>query len=216
MSGGARQSGAWRRDFRQRGRRSAIDDHYQPALPADGEHQSGRFGASRSLVRVGPKLSLCEAQDATLSRPAREGAMEPPETRYAKSGDLSIAYQVTGDGPLDLVFVPGFISNLDLIWEEPGWARFFARLTAFSRLILFDKRGTGLSDRMAGIAGLEERMDDVRAVMDAARSKRAAVFGFSEGGAMSMLFAATYPERTRALMLYGTRTHAPPGSATQF
>ena len=127
--------------------------------------------------------------------------MEPPETRYAKSGDLSIAYQVTGTGPLDLVFVPAFVSNLDLIWDEPGWARFFSRLTAFSRLILFDKRGTGLSDRVAGIAHLEERMDDVRAVMDAAGSQCAALFGFSEGGAMSMLFAATYPERTRALML---------------
>jgi class 3 adenylate cyclase len=136
--------------------------------------------------------------------------MTPPETRYAKSGDVSIAYQVIGRGKLDLVFAPGFISNLDLAWEEPAMAHFFSRLAGFSRLILFDKRGTGLSDRVAGIANLEERMDDIRAVMDAAQSERAALFGFSEGGAMSMLFAATYPQRVRALIVYGTRSgHLP-------
>ena len=118
-----------------------------------------------------------------------------PETHYANSGDVRIAYQVTGDGPFDLVFVPGFISNLDLVWEEPNRARFLSRLASFSRLILFDKRGTGLSDRFGEVASLEERMDDVRAVMDAVGSERAALFGISEGGAMSMLFAATYPER---------------------
>jgi class 3 adenylate cyclase len=132
-----------------------------------------------------------------------------PETHYANSGDVRIAYQVTGDGPFDLVFVPGFISNLDLVWEEPNRARFFSRLASFSRLILFDKRGTGLSDRFGEVASLEERMDDVRAVMDAVGSERAALFGISEGGAMSMLFAATYPERTRALVLYGTYGHFP-------
>jgi class 3 adenylate cyclase len=133
--------------------------------------------------------------------------MTPPETRYAKSGDVSIAYQVIGSGDFDLVFVPGFVSNLDLLWENPNWAHLFSRLAAFSRLILFDKRGTGLSDRIAGAPDLEVRMDDVRAVMDAVGSERAAVFGISEGGAMSMLFAATYPERTRALVLYGTYAH---------
>jgi class 3 adenylate cyclase len=127
-----------------------------------------------------------------------------PETRYARSADIHIAYQVAGEGEVDLVHVPGFVSNLDLNWEEPERAYFFSRLATFSRLILFDKRGTGLSDRTAGIASLEVRMDDVRVVMDAAGSRRAAVFGVSEGGPMSMLFAATYPERTRALMLYGT------------
>lgn len=130
--------------------------------------------------------------------------MTPPETRYARSGDLRIAYQVTGSSLLDLVFVPGFVSNLDLFWEMPEWAYFFSRLAAFSRLILFDKRGTGLSDRVAGIATLEERMDDVRAVMDAAPSERAALFGASEGGPMSLLFAATYPQRVQALVLYGS------------
>jgi pimeloyl-ACP methyl ester carboxylesterase/class 3 adenylate cyclase len=128
----------------------------------------------------------------------------PPETRYARSGEINIAYQVVGDGPLDLVFVPGFISHLDLQWADPRIARFLDKLASFSRLILFDKRGTGLSDPVAAPAPLEDRMDDVRAVMDAAGSERAALFGLSEGGPMSILFAATYPERTRALVLCGT------------
>jgi class 3 adenylate cyclase/dienelactone hydrolase len=130
--------------------------------------------------------------------------MTPPETRYARSGNVRIAYQVLGDGPFDLVYVPGYVSNMDLYWEGPAWSDFFSRLASFSRLILFDKRGTGLSDRMAGIATLEERMDDVRAVMDAARSEKAALYGVSEGGPMALLFAATYPDRTRALVLYGS------------
>jgi len=130
-----------------------------------------------------------------------------PKTQYAKSGDVRIAYQVVGEGPFDLVFVPGFISNLDVAWEEPYRARVWTRLAAFARLIMFDKRGTGLSDRAVGVPTLEERMDDVRAVMDAVGSQQAALFGISEGGAMSVLFAATYPERTRALVLYGTYGH---------
>jgi class 3 adenylate cyclase len=128
----------------------------------------------------------------------------PPETRYAKSGDVSIAYQVVGDGPIDLVLVPGFVSHLDVDWDHPWHARFLRRLASFSRLIRFDKRGTGLSDRPGGLPDLETRMDDVRAVMDAANSERAALFGYSEGGPMSVLFAATYPEMSTALALYGT------------
>src|SRR5918993_4275339 len=131
------------------------------------------------------------------------------DTHYARSGDVRIAYQVVGGGPLDLVFVPGFISNLDHYWDEPTMAYFLNRLGSFSRLILFDKRGTGLSDRLGNLPSLEERMDDVRAVMDAVDSKRAALFGISEGGAMSLLFAATYPERTQALILYGAYGHFP-------
>src|ERR671938_1152892 len=127
-----------------------------------------------------------------------------PETRYAKSGGVSIAYQVVGDGPIDLVLVPGFVSHLDADWDDPRHARFLRRLASFSRLIRFDKRGTGLSDRPGGLPDLETRMDDVRAVMDAVRSERAALFGYSEGGPMSCLFAATYPDRTSALVLYGT------------
>jgi class 3 adenylate cyclase len=124
--------------------------------------------------------------------------------RYARSGDVSIAYQVVGEGPRDLVLVPGFVSHLEHDWEHPGYGRFLARLASFSRLIRFDKRGTGLSDRPGGLPDLETRMDDVRAVMDAVGSERAALFGFSEGGPMSILFAATYPRRTAALVVYGT------------
>jgi len=131
-----------------------------------------------------------------------------PETRYVKSGDVHIAYQVTGDGPVDLVWVPGSVSHLELDWEEPLRVRFLQRLAAFARLIRFDKRGTGLSDRVAGAPTLEERMDDVRAVMDAVGSERAALFGVSEGGAMSLLFAATYPERTSALVLHGAKARS--------
>src|SRR5882672_6009535 len=127
-----------------------------------------------------------------------------PETRYAKSGDVNIAYQVVGDGPFDLVVVPGWISNVDFAWEDPLYADWVGRLAAFSRVILFDKRGTGLSDRDVGDSTLEERMDDLRAVLAAAGSERAAVMGFSEGGALSILFAATYPQRVRALVLYAT------------
>ncbi len=133
--------------------------------------------------------------------------MRPHETRYAKTADgVHIAYQVVGDGPVDMVFVMGWLSNIEVMWEEPDFARFLDRLSSFSRLILFDKRGVGLSDRVPEdrLPNLETRMDDVRAVMDAAGSERAVVFGVSEGGPMSMLFTATYPERTVALVLYGT------------
>ena len=121
--------------------------------------------------------------------------MAVPETRYATS-DVRIAYQVIGQGPLDLVFVPGFMSNLDVQWEDPGFTHLLNRLSSFTRLILFDKRGTGLSDRVDNhnLPTLETRMDDVRAVMDAAGSGRAALLGASEGGPMSILFAANYPQ----------------------
>ena len=125
-------------------------------------------------------------------------------TRYAKAGKLNIAYQVVGDGPIDLVVVPGWISNIEIFWEDPHVARFFEKLAMFTRLILFDKRGTGLSDRSIEAATLEERMDDMRAVLDAVGSVRAALLGYSEGGAMCLLFAATYPERTAALITIGS------------
>jgi pimeloyl-ACP methyl ester carboxylesterase len=136
-----------------------------------------------------------------------------PRTRYARSGELSIAYQVVGSGDLDLVLAPGFVSNLEWGWQEPTLRRYMERLASFSRLILFDKRGTGLSDPVAGPATLEERVDDLRAVMDDVGSDRAAVLGVSEGGSMAMLFAAQHPERTRALVLYATtpRFTAAPG-----
>ncbi len=130
-----------------------------------------------------------------------------PRTRYARStGDANIAYQVVGDGPIDLVFVMGWVSHLECFWQEPSFARFLSRLAGFSRLILLDKRGTGLSDRVAvdDLPTLEQRMTDVQAVMDAVGSERAALLGVSEGGPMCSLFAATYPERTTALAMIGT------------
>jgi DNA-binding SARP family transcriptional activator/pimeloyl-ACP methyl ester carboxylesterase len=154
-------------------------------------------------------------QDVTLTRerplapaaapvPTRTLAVRRPEVRYARSGDVNIAYEVVGEGPRDLVLVSGFVSHLQLDWEEPRLAYFLERLASFSRLIRFDKRGTGLSDRPGGLPDLQTRIDDVRAVMDAAGSERAALFGSSEGGPMSVLFAATHPSRTTALVLYGT------------
>jgi class 3 adenylate cyclase len=124
--------------------------------------------------------------------------------RYARSGGVNIAYQVTGEGSFDLVLVSGFVSHLDEDWKHPSSARLLERLGSFARLIRFDKRGTGLSDRAVGLPDFEARMDDVRAVMDAAGSERAALFGYSEGGPLAILFAAMYPQRVRALALYGT------------
>src|SRR5947207_12829559 len=130
--------------------------------------------------------------------------MAVPVTRYAKSGDVHIAYQVFGSGATDLVFVPGFISHIENYWEHPDLARWLLRLAAFTRVIMFDKRGTGLSDPVSEMPSLDLRMDDVRAVMDAAGSERAAQLGISEGGPLATLFAATYPERCRGLVLYGS------------
>jgi pimeloyl-ACP methyl ester carboxylesterase len=129
--------------------------------------------------------------------------MSTPPTQYATSGDASIAYQVVGDGPIDLVLVLGFATHIELQWESAPFAHFFERISSFSRLIIFDKRGTGLSDPVTEAPTLEERIDDVRAVMDAAGSERAALFGISEGGPMSVLFAATHPDRVIALVLHG-------------
>jgi pimeloyl-ACP methyl ester carboxylesterase len=135
-----------------------------------------------------------------------------PRTQYAKSGDVSIAYQVLGQGPPDLVVIPGWVSNIEIFWEEPAVVRFLTRLATFSRVILFDKRGTGLSDRVAEMPNLETRMDDIRAVLDTVGSERAALLGYSEGGVLCALFAATYPMRTSALIMhasYARLTSAP-------
>jgi len=127
-----------------------------------------------------------------------------PATAYARSGDVNIAYQTIGDGPPDLVLVPGFVSHVEAAWEWPYLARFLRRLASFSRLIVFDKRGTGLSDPMKRSPTLEERVDDIRAVMDATGTTRAPLFGVSEGGALSLAFAASHPERVASLILYGS------------
>ena len=135
--------------------------------------------------------------------------MSVPVTRYAKSGNVHIAYQAFGSGPIDLVFVPGFISHIENYWEHPDLARWLLRLASFTRVIMFDKRGTGLSDPVPEVPSLELRMDDVRAVMDAAGSESAALLGVSEGGALATLFAATYPTRCQRLVLYGAFARFP-------
>jgi pimeloyl-ACP methyl ester carboxylesterase len=131
-----------------------------------------------------------------------------PDTRYAKSGNVHVAYQVFGEGPINLVIVPGFVSNIELFWDQAELARFLLRMASYARVAIFDKRGTGASDRVAGIPHLDERIDDLRSVMDTAGMEQAAVCGISEGGALSMLFAATYPDRCRALVLYGAWARA--------
>jgi DNA-binding SARP family transcriptional activator/pimeloyl-ACP methyl ester carboxylesterase len=184
--------------------------------------QADALGAYRELrstltgqigIEPGPELRELHGrilrQDAALdNRPAASpgtlsGAADAsrPQTRYALSGDVHIAYQVLGEGPPDIVFVPGAMSHLDLLWEDAETADFFRRLAGLGRLILFDKRDTGLSDRAPADSPLEQRIDDVRAVMQAAESDHAVVFGYSEGGAMSIVFAATYPDRVTALIL---------------
>ena len=139
------------------------------------------------------------------TRHATIAVMDVPDVRYARSGDVEIAYQAVGEGPLTLVFVQGWVSNIEWAWQEPSLARFLRRLASFSRLIMFDKRGTGLSDRVAvdDLPTMEQRMDDVRAVMDAAGVERAALVSVSEGGPMCILFATTYPQRTDALVMLG-------------
>src|SRR5881409_4426742 len=127
-----------------------------------------------------------------------------PETKYAKSGRVHIAYQIFGEGPLPLVVGPGWASHIEYAWEEPSYARLLHRLGSFARVAWFDKRGTGLSDRVAEMPNLETRMDDVRAVLDTVGSERAALFGYSEGGVLCALFAATYPNRASALIMHGS------------
>ena len=134
--------------------------------------------------------------------------MEAPETRYTLSGEVNIAYQVVGEGPLDLVFIPSLTHHVELVWENPPQAWFYSRIASVSRLLLFDKRGTGMSDRFVGAPTLEVRMDDIRAVMDAADSERAVLVGLGEGGPLCALFAATYPERTTALVLINSGPRA--------
>jgi pimeloyl-ACP methyl ester carboxylesterase len=126
-----------------------------------------------------------------------------PKTKYTKCGEINLAYQVIGEGPIDIIYIPGWVSNIDIIWEDPKIAVFLNRLTKFSRLILFDKRGTGLSDRVQQLSTLEERMDDILSVMDAANSQKAFLFGHSEGGTVSCLFSATYPHRVSGLITFG-------------
>jgi pimeloyl-ACP methyl ester carboxylesterase len=132
-----------------------------------------------------------------------------PETRYADSGGLDIAYQVVGEGSLEILFVPGFASNLEVMWDVPVFGRILERLSSLGRLVTLDKRGVGLSDRSLGTGSAEERMDDLRAVVDAAGLERPAIVGISEGGPLALLYATTYPERAKALVLWGTFSRLP-------
>ena len=174
-------------------RRALDDDARKPRIIETAHRRGYRFIAE--VVGTSPKPA-----------PPAGPSTSPPRlpVQYARSGDLNIAYQVLGSGPIDLVFVMGWVSHLECFWTEPSFARFLRRLAGFSRLILFDKRGTGLSDRTCGLPSLEERMEDVRAVLSAVGSRRAALLGVSEGGPMCSLFAATYPEKTEALVMIGT------------
>lgn len=178
--------------------RRALDDDPQAPTYIQTAHRRGyRFIAPVTLADAA-------APAVAVAAGAPVPAVTAPPTHYAQSGDVSIAYQVLGDGPIDLVFVMGWVSHLDYFWREPSFARFLTRLASFSRLILFDKRGTGLSDRVSDLPTLEQRMDDVRAVLEAVGSKRAALLGVSEGGPLCSLFATTYPDRTLALVMIGT------------
>lgn len=176
-------------------RRALADDAARPTYVETVHRRGYRFIAPVTFSVAAPTSLVTGAPAASPTT---------PETHYARSGDVNIAYQVVGNGPVDVVFVMGWVSHLDYFWTEPSFARFLGRLASFSRLLLFDKRGTGLSDPVAELPTLEQRMDDVRAVLEAAGSTQAVLFGVSEGGPMCALYAATYPERTRALVMFGT------------
>jgi pimeloyl-ACP methyl ester carboxylesterase/DNA-binding winged helix-turn-helix (wHTH) protein/class 3 adenylate cyclase len=192
-------------------RRALGDDAKSPRIIETAHRRGYRFIAP---VTDSPPVTASPAGSSYLPAPA----VLP--VHYARSGDVNIAYQVLGSGPIDLLFVMGWVSHLEYFWNEPSFARFLRRLASFSRLILFDKRGTGLSDRVAYLPTLEERMDDVRAVLNAVGSRRAVLLGVSEGGPMCGLFAATHPDKTEALIMVGTyarRLRAPdyPWAPTQ-
>lgn len=170
-------------------RKALEDDSHEPRFIETAHRRGYRFIAPVTSIDAGP-----------AAPPAA------PVVRYARSGNVNIAYQVVGDGPIDLVFVMGWVSHLEYFWNEPSFAQFLTRLSSMARLILFDKRGTGLSDPVpiSELPSLEQRMLDVRAVMDAAGSRRAVLMGVSEGGPLCSLFAATYPERTEAIIMIGS------------
>ena len=181
-------------------RRALRDDPRTPGFIETAHRRGYRFIAPVAIETTPVTI----ASRAVVPASGAAILLAVPETHYARSGDVNIAYQVIGGGPIDLVFVMGWVSHLDYFWTEPSFARFLQRLASFSRLILIDKRGTGLSDRVPELPTLEQRMDDVRAVMEQVGSTQAALVGVSEGGPMCALFAATYPEKTRALVMIGT------------
>ncbi len=182
------------------GRRREAEEHYATGTKVLDEHGVRRTGALATAWHRERPAPRTAAQGRATPRPSPAG---PPRTQYARNGDVSLAYQIVGEGP-DLVLLPGWVSHVEHAWDEPSYSAFLRRLATFCRLVLVDRRGTGLSDPVAELPTLEQRADDVRAVMDAAGIARATIFGISEGGPMSMLLAATHPERVASLVLYGT------------
>jgi pimeloyl-ACP methyl ester carboxylesterase/DNA-binding winged helix-turn-helix (wHTH) protein len=178
-------------------RRALDDDPDSPKFIETVQARGYRFVAAVSPAPVQPAFS-------SETKISYETSPDAPPVRYARSGDIHIAYRVYGAGPRDIVMIPGTLAHLDVFWAIPSYQRLLKRLTAFARVIIFDKRGQGLSDRVVAEQTMEERIDDVRAVMDAAGSRSATIYGWSEGGPMSIMFAATHPERVTALILYGT------------
>ncbi len=179
-----------------------------PGGDPEQDEEARAAGADHGAVDAdcGPRNPLHDGSHAGIlhdGAAARLLVVDVPQTRYAGSGDVSIAYQVVGNGPFDVVLVPGFVSSVEYGWEDPHLAAFLASFASFCRLIVFDERGTRLSDRVRGVPTLETRMDDVRAIMDDVGSERAALIGYSEGASMAVRFARTYPERTIALVMYG-------------
>lgn len=190
--------------------RKALGDSSQKPEYIETRHRRGyRFCAPVEAMPATVKEPIAVAAKApamTSVAPAPALNLPSPRTRYVENGGVNIAYQVVGDGPLDLVFVMGWVSHLEYFWTEPRFARFLHRLSSFARLVLLDKRGTGLSDRVPlnQLPTIEQRMEDVHAVMDAIGSERAVLCGVSEGGCMSAVFAATYPERAAGLVMIAT------------
>ena len=182
-------------------RRALGDDAQAPRFIETAHRRGYRFIADVGQPSAPKAAAVSTAPVASVAAPS---SVMPGPVQYARSGDVNIAYQMCGHGPVDLVFVMGWVSHLEYFWKEPSFARFLSRLGSFSRLILFDKRGTGLSDPVIRLPTLEQRMDDVRAVLDAVGSHRAVLLGVSEGGPMCSLFAATHPSQTEALIMIGT------------
>ena len=185
-------------------RKALGDDPQSPRFIETAHRRGYRFVAPVTIAGSPESSAPVPVSSPPDSREVTPGAV--PRVRYARSGHVNIAYQVVGEGPIDLVFVMGWVSHLEYFWNEPSFARFLTRLSSMGRLILFDKRGTGLSDAVpvSELPSLEQRLDDVRAVMEAARSERAVLVGVSEGGPLCSVFAATYPERTEALIMIGS------------
>ncbi len=183
-----------------------VDDHALSVLVAELRKILGDTPKESRFIETRPRRGYRFLNTQQMTRNSPYASIETPETHYATSGDVNIAYQVVGTGPIDIVFVMGWVSHLEYFWREPHFAKFLQRLSSFSRLILFDKRGTGLSDRVPlhELPTLEQRMEDLRAVMQAVGSERAVLFGVSEGGPMATLFSATYPDKTLGLIMFGS------------